>query len=67
MVVVILEKSIPALPSRVAEFTVDSADTNDTTRSRREPSVVFEEEYEDDEDDRPDPLPLYQQRYNFYS
>lgn len=67
MVVVILEKSIPALPSRVAEFTVDAADTSDTTRSRREPSVVFEEEYEDDEDDRPDPLPLYQQRYNFYS
>lgn len=50
-----------ALPSKVAEL------TGDGTRNRREPSVVLEAEYEDDEDDRPEPLPLYQQRYNFYS
>lgn len=59
-----LEKSMAALPSKVAEFTGDSSEG---TRARREPSVVLEEEYEDDEDDRPEPLPLYQQRYNFYS
>lgn len=53
-----------ALPSKVAEFT---GDPSEGTRARREPSVVLEEEYEDDEDDRPEPLPLYQQRYNFYS
>lgn len=52
-----------ALPSKVAEFTGDSE-----ARGRREPSVVFEEEYEEEEeDDKPEPLPLYQQRYNFYS
>lgn len=55
-----------ALPSKVAEFTGDAAESRSS--SRREPSVVFEEEeFEDDQDDKPEPLPLYQQRYNFYS
>lgn len=53
-----------ALPSKVAEFTGD-----ETKRSRREPSVgLDEQDYETEEDDdKPEPLPLYQQRYNFYS
>lgn len=54
-----------ALPSKVAEFT--GGDSEESRRNRREPSVVVEEEYEDDDDDKPEPLPLYQQRYNFYS
>lgn len=53
-----------ALPSKVAEFT-----GSPEARSRREPSVGDTQECEDDEeeDDGPEPLPLYQQRYNFYS
>lgn len=55
-----------ALPSKVAEFTGGDS-SGDTRSSQREPSVVYEEEYEEDVDDKPEPLPLYQQRYNFYS
>lgn len=54
-----------ALPSKVAEFT-----GSPEARSRREPSVEDAKEFEDDDeedDDGPEPLPLYQQRYNFYS
>lgn len=53
-----------ALPSKVAEFTGDTRE-----RGHREPSVGLDEvdDYEEDEDDKPLPLPLYQQRYNFYS
>lgn len=61
----IVEKSMAALPSKVAEFT-----GSPEARSRREPSVEDAKEYEDDDeedDDGPEPLPLYQQRYNFYS
>lgn len=58
------EKSMAALPSKVAEFTGDNRE-----RSKREPSVGLDEvdDFEEDEDDKPLPLPLYQQRYNFYS